>query len=204
MFRAIIIGNLGSDAHVEQNNGRPFISFSVAHNDRFVREDGTVKESLQWISCAMNGDGGKLLQFLKKGRSVYVEGRATTRVYSSEKERRMVAGVNISVDHLELIGGQSDEIPSRLIDTTGVMHDVRKAYYLNETEATALLAGQQQATLLSQGGQRYLLNAPCWITLEQAEQQPVQAQQSAAQAATQGSEQEAEIFGGEEPMQNVK
>lgn len=204
MFRAIIIGNLGSDAHVEQNNGRPFISFSVAHNDRFVREDGTVKESLQWISCAMNGDGGKLLQFLKKGRSVYVEGRATTRVYSSEKERRMVAGVNISVDHLELIGGQTDEIPSRLFDTTGVKHDVRKAYYLSEPEATTLLAGQQQTTLLSQSGQRYLLNAPCWVTLELAEIQPQHAEQQAAQAATQGSEQEAEIFGGEEPMQNVK
>lgn len=164
MFRAIIIGNLGSDARIEANNGRPFVSFSVAHNDRFVKEDGTVKETSQWISCTLNGDGGKLLPFLKKGRQVYVEGRASVRCFSSEKERRFVAGVNLNVDHLELIGSQVDEVPRVLHDADGVMHNVRKAYFINEDEANAVLKGRESALMFTAAGDNYLLTAPCWIT----------------------------------------
>ena len=180
MFRAQIIGNLGADAHVEQNNGHPFVSFSVAHNDRFTREDGTVKETMQWISCAMNGDGGKLLEYLKKGRLVYVEGRATTRVFSSEKERRMVAGVNISVDHLELIGTQSDVVPGRLFDKDGVMHTTQKSYWINEAEAKAILGKAEEAVLYSQSGQAFTLSKPCWVAprVEQTAQVEDQAAKS--------------------------
>lgn len=163
MFRAIVIGNLGSDAKVEVSNGRAFVSFSVAHNDRFTSEDGTVKEKVQWISCAMNGDGGKLLQFLKKGRQVYVEGRASTRCYSSEKERRFVAGVNISVDHLELIGSTVDEVPRVLHDEEGVMHSVHKCYYLKEEDAEEVLAGRSNAKMLDSAGAEYIIFHPCWV-----------------------------------------
>lgn len=164
MFRATIIGNLGADAHVEQSNGRPFVSFRVAHNDRFTKEDGTVVENMQWISCALNGDGGALLPHLKKGRQVYVEGRCSVRVFSSEKERRMVAGVNLSVDHLELIGGKTDEVPSRLFDTQGVMHDVHKSYWIDENEAKTILNGQPAGLLVTQSGQQFQLSAPCWVS----------------------------------------
>lgn len=178
MFRALIIGNLGADARVEQSNGRPFISFNVAHNDRYEKEDGTVVEKQQWISCAMNGDGGKLLQYLKKGRQVYVEGRCSTRVFSSEKERRMVAGVNLSVDHLELIGGQADEIPGRIFDTEGVMHDTHKAYWIDPQEAAAILKGSDTATMYTQSGAQVILKAPHWVALAQQvqPQQPVEEQ----------------------------
>lgn len=172
MFRAQIIGNLGADARVEESNGRPFVSFSVAHNDRFTKEDGTVKETMQWISCAMNGDGGKLLEHLKKGRLVYVEGKATTRVYSSQKERRMVAGINISVDHLELIGSQVDAVPARLYDNNGVMHATQKSYWINEAEAKAILGKEKEAVLYSQSGQPYTLSKPCWVTPKADEPQP--------------------------------
>lgn len=175
MFRAIIIGNLGSDARVEANNGRPFVSFSVAHNDRFVKEDGTVKETSQWISCTLNGDGGKLLPFLKKGRQVYVEGRASLRCFSSEKERRLVAGVNLNVDHLELIGSQVDDVPRVLHDADGVMHNVRKAYFINNEEANDILKGRESALMFTAAGDNYLLTAPCWITT--AHQQNTQQQE---------------------------
>lgn len=162
MFRAQVIGNLGADAKVEQNNGRPFVSFKVAHNDRYTREDGTVIEKMQWVSCALNGDGGKLLQYLKKGRLVYVEGRASTRVFSSEKERRMVAGVNLSVDHIELLGGAADAVPGRLFDTDGVMHNVSKSYWIDSREH-AILIGRGCNFLYSVSGEQYKLTPPCWV-----------------------------------------
>lgn len=176
MFRAQVIGNLGFDARVEQNNGRPFVSFNLAHNDRYTKEDGTIVEKSQWISCAMNGDGGNLLQFLKKGRQVYVEGRCSTRVFSSEKERRMVAGVNISVDHLELIGSQSDDVPGRLFDEEGIMHNVGKAFWIENQEAAIILNGKDKAILTTPQGQRYQLTAPCWVSPFKEETQPADEQ----------------------------
>lgn len=183
MFRSIIIGNLGANAHVENNNGRPFVSFSVGHNDKFTREDGTVVERTQWISCALNGDGGKLLPFLTKGRQVYVEGRTTLRCYSSEKERRFVAGANLSVDHLELIGGVSDEVPRYLHDEQGLRHNVYKAYYVDMEEAVAVLAGRQSAPLLSAAGEPFVLVPGGWIAKEQA--------------APQEEKEQVEVFNGE-------
>lgn len=153
MFRAIIIGNLGSDARVENNNGRPFVSFNVGHNDRYTDSEGNVKETTQWISCALNGDGGKLLPYLKKGKAVYVEGRASTRVFSSEKLRRMVAGLNISVDHLELLPGSTESIPRQVATSEGLLHNVNKAYYLTGTEAKAIVGQAEQATVYSPSGQ---------------------------------------------------
>ena len=193
MFRAEIIGNLGSDAHVEQNGGRPFVSFNVAHNDRFVKEDGTVKETMQWISCAMNGDGGKLLPHLKKGRQVYVQGRCTTRVFSSEKERRMVAGVNLSVDHLELIGGPSDAVPSRLFDHDGIMHTVSKSYWIPAEEAAILLKGVEFAILQTVQGQQFKLTAPCWVT-PIAETQPTEQSSTDQQDSTPQAEENVEVY----------
>lgn len=167
MFRSIIIGNLGADALVKNENGKPFVSFSVGHNDRWTDTDGNVKESTQWISCAMNGDGGKLLPYLKKGKAVYVEGRTTTRVYSSEKLRKMVAGVNINVDHLELIGGSTDDVPRRLATTDGVLHDVHKAYYIELEESKQILGKGREADLLSADNRIFTLVKGGWVTQKQ-------------------------------------
>lgn len=165
MFRAIIIGNLGSDAKVESNNGKPFVSFSVGHNDRWTDANGNVKESTQWISCALNGDGGQLLQYLKKGKSVYVEGRCTTRVFSSQKLRCMVAGVNLSVDHLELLASKpAEEVPRQLGDSNGGLHNVNKAYYIENGEAEELLGNEQAVPMFSTDGRLFTLQRGGWVS----------------------------------------
>lgn len=130
MLQLEIIGNLGADAQIMTSNGKPFVSFNVAHTERWQGEDGVKHEQTQWVSCALNGDGGNLLQYLKKGTTVYAIGRVSTRVFSSEKERRMVAGLNLSINHIELVGGRADDIPSRLVDDDGLIVQTFKAYYI--------------------------------------------------------------------------
>lgn len=139
------IGNLAADAEVRDANGRKFVSFVVYHSEKFVTAGGEERERVQRVSCALNGDGGKLLPFLRKGVKVFVSGRGSTNVYSSPKERAMVAGVNIAVDHVELCGGSSDEVPRQLFTTDGVAVDVHKAYFieknvLKELKCTQLIA----------------------------------------------------------------
>lgn len=128
MLQFQAIGNLGADAKVVNENGKQFVSFNVGHNDRWRGQDGVEHESTTWISCAMNGDGGRLLPFLKKGRLVFVEGKGSARVYSSEKARGMVAGLNIMVDRLELVGAAPDEVPRQLFDNDGVVHQVTRYF----------------------------------------------------------------------------
>lgn len=102
MLRLQVIGNLGADAERKEANGRRFVSFRVAHSEK--RSDGT--EVTNWVACAMNGDGGKLIDYLKKGVKVWVEGRPRIRTYSSPKTHQIEAGIDLSVDNVELCGGQ--------------------------------------------------------------------------------------------------
>lgn len=165
MLQFSVIGNLGADARVEEANGRKFVSFNVGHNERWTNSEGRVNESTLWVSCAMNGDGGGLLPYLTKGRQVFVSGRGSVRVFSSPKNHRMEAGVNISVDRLELIGGQGDDVPRRLYDQDGVQVDVAKFYYVPFEKAIALGAKDgKPATLMSQGGDIFNVSVQGYVT----------------------------------------
>lgn len=165
MLQFQVIGNLGADARVEEANGRKFVSFNVGHNERWTDDRGNAHESTSWISCALNGDGGNLLPHLVKGRQVYVSGRGSVRVYSSPKTHRMEAGINISVERIELIGSQQNEVPSRLVDFEGVLHTINKAYWIPFEEAVALGAKDNSpANLWTPSGERYNVSIQGWIT----------------------------------------
>lgn len=131
MFKIEVIGNLGADAQVKGENGKQFISFNVAHSDKWTDEAGTVHESTQWVSCIINDVNSKVKDYLLKGKTVYVRGDARLRVFSSEKERKMVAGVTVNVREIELVGGKVDPIPGQLYNSEGSMFQVYKAYYID-------------------------------------------------------------------------
>lgn len=110
MLRIEMIGNLGADAEVKDNNGRKFISFRVAHTDKWKDPaSGQEHVSTVWASCALNGDGGKVLQYLKKGIKVFLRGSMSMNIYSSPKTHQMECGLNISVWELELCSSQQQE-----------------------------------------------------------------------------------------------
>lgn len=168
-----IVGNLGADAKVNTKDGQSFVTFNVADNDSYTGQDGVTHERIQWVSCTMNGDGGKLLPFLVKGRSVLVVGRASTRVYSSAVERKMMAGLNISVLRVELLGGQVEEVPRELIAETGEIFRTNKAYYV--TQEQAKLAGatkKQNGILVAKKGGRFAVDYNGWIMPIREEAQP--------------------------------
>lgn len=100
-----VIGNLGADAKVVNANGREFVSFNVAQNDKYKDANGTEHEETTWISCAYNGKADKILPFLRKGKQVFCMGRASVRIYDSPKAKTKVAGINLTVERLELLGG---------------------------------------------------------------------------------------------------
>ena len=109
MIKVEIIGNLGADAQLQEKNGNRFVSFRVANTDKWIdKSTGQVIESTQWISCTLNGDGGALLTYLKRGTKVFVRGNAQFVIFSSAKTRQMEVGVNLFVREIELCGGQKE------------------------------------------------------------------------------------------------
>ena len=153
MLIATLIGNLGANAEIKSADGREFVSFRVAHNDSYKGADGTRVESSMWVDCTMSCASGRpaVLPYLTKGTAVCVVGQVSTRVYSSEKDRCMKAGLKIHVQRVELIGAAGDNCPRRLYTKDGVMVDVLK-YFHAETKETTLYDQRGNAYSIAEGG----------------------------------------------------
>lgn len=143
MLIATLVGNVGADAQKKSADGRNFTTFRVAHNDDWTDQSGQRHSSTMWIDCVLN-DHPKVADYIKAGTMVAVTGTIKTRVYSSEKDRCMKAGIQISVRTIELLGGSADEVPRRLYDTDGVRHDVVKKFF---TDAKNCLLRSQNGKL---------------------------------------------------------
>lgn len=102
MFKVEVIGNLGADAQVANQNGNEFIKFNVAHTEKRTAADGSQVENTTWISCTMSIERRVLLPFLLKGKRVFVRGNASLRVYDSAQAHCKMAGVNLRVAEIEL------------------------------------------------------------------------------------------------------
>lgn len=105
MLRLEVIGNLGADAEVRNFNGQDFLSFRVAHSEKYTGADGVLHTSTTWVGCTYNGNPSRLLPFLKCGVKVFVRGYVTMKIYTSPKTHQQEVGLNLSVRELELCGG---------------------------------------------------------------------------------------------------
>ena len=161
MFISTVIGNVGADAQVNNKDGREFITFRVAHNDVWTDQSGQQHSTTIWVDCIMNGHP-KVTEYLKAGTMVSVIGSTNLRTYSSEKQRAIVAGAQIRVDSIQLLGGSTDDVPRRLFDYNGAMHDVHKAFY----------SDVKGCVLQSQRGDRFVVDENGWITKEAPSAEP--------------------------------
>ncbi len=165
MLQLTIIGHLGADAEVKDFNGRKFVSFRVAHSEKFNDAQGNSRERTQWVSCALNGDGGGLLPYLTRGTQVCVVGDMTLGVASSQIQRAMVATCNIHVRSIELIGGSgSDAVPRKVADETGLLYDTIKVYTVSAEDFQRLQVPATGKTLYDTKGGQYVISQEGVIT----------------------------------------
>lgn len=132
MLKVELIGNLGADVEVKESNGSKFATFRIADTSRYKTQSGEDKEVTNWIDCSYNNVESKVLPYLKAGVKVFVRGNASLRVYSSKKDRCMKAGLQVSVQEIELCGGNNDTVPRQIIDPeNGAVFDTAKYYWCN-------------------------------------------------------------------------
>lgn len=128
MLKLSIIGNLGADAEAKVFNGEKFVSFRVAHTSRYTdKETGAITETTQWVSVTMNGDGGGLLQYLKKGTKIFAWGDCSTRIFIGHDGQRH-SGLNLRVQSIELCGGARDADPMEIVQRLATDADYNARY----------------------------------------------------------------------------
>ena len=154
MLKLELIGNLGADAEIVTTDGAKFVSFRVAHSEKWTGADGKEQSTTMWIDCIIQNVDSKVVPFLKSGTKVFIRGYASTRVYSSKKDRCMKAGLTCKVLEVELCGGASDDVPRQLIEpSSGALIDVTKHYWANiDTKA---IKKDEYFELIDKQGNRY-------------------------------------------------
>lgn len=148
MFQISAIGNLGSDAELKNLNGKVYLTFRLAHSEKYTKSDGSTCEETTWISC-ITSNFTNLAQYLKKGQKVYVSGEGKVDVVWYPKTKQHVAGVKINVRSIELCGGnkQQDEMPALLFDGGGVQHEVLKLFWTKNENGTLTELYDQNAVV---------------------------------------------------------
>lgn len=101
MQSIIISGKLTSDVRSAQDqNGREFMTFSVAVNDRRKGEETTTYYD---VTGAKTG----IFDYLKKGQGVIVSGKLS--IFNTEKDGKQFLNIQVSARDIELVGGKREE-----------------------------------------------------------------------------------------------
>jgi single-strand DNA-binding protein len=107
--KVILVGNLGADPETRYlPSGDAVSNIRLATTDRYKdKASGEMKEATEWHRVSFFGRLAEVVsEYLKKGSSIYIEGRIRTRKYTDQ------AGVEkysteIVADSMQMLGGRS-------------------------------------------------------------------------------------------------
>lgn len=106
--KVILVGNLGRDPETRYSpDGAAICNVSIATTSQWKdKATGERKEETEWHRVTFYGRLAEIAgEYLKKGRSVYVEGRLKTRKYK-DKEGIEKYATDIIADQMQMLGGR--------------------------------------------------------------------------------------------------
>ena len=106
--KVIIVGNLGRDPEIRyMPSGDAIANIAVATSYKSKdRNTGEQKELTEWHRISFFGRLAEIVgQYLKKGSSVYVEGRLQTRKYT-DKDGVEKYATDIIAEQMQMLGGR--------------------------------------------------------------------------------------------------
>lgn len=108
--KVILIGNLGSDPEVRHlSNGSVVANFNIATSESYTNKNGERVTQTEWHRIELWEGLAKVAeQYLKKGQSVYVEGRLRTENWQdsdgNNRTTTRIRGLNMT-----MLGGRSSD-----------------------------------------------------------------------------------------------
>lgn len=120
MDKIIFSGNVGKDTEYTEKDGQTISKFTVAVKHRRKGETET-----EWRNVTVFGKSAPFCRdYVKKGRTVLVEGRPSPRAYKNKLEE-IVGTIDVVADNVELVGsanrdentqsGQSSQAPGGFV-----------------------------------------------------------------------------------------
>ena len=87
--KVILIGNLGKDPEVKYTpSGMAVARFTLATNERYKDKEGNWQDKTEWHNLVAFQRTAEIVgEYLKKGRSVYIEGKLQTSFLGRQGER---------------------------------------------------------------------------------------------------------------------
>ena len=108
--KVILVGNLGADPELRYTaTGTAVANFRIATNERWNDKNGEAQERTEWHNIvAWNKLGEICGKYLKKGRSVYVEGRLQTRSWEDQAGNKRYT-TEIVANVMQMLGSRGGE-----------------------------------------------------------------------------------------------
>ena len=108
--KVILLGNLGKDPEVKYTpSGMAIASFSLATSSSVKDKDGNWQDKTEWHNIKAFGRTAEIAgEYLKKGRTVYLEGRIHYDSWDDKETGQKKYMTQILVNELTLVGGQRE------------------------------------------------------------------------------------------------
>ena len=105
--KVILVGNLGADPETRYTTGGDAVTtIRLATSDTWKDKGGEKQERTEWHRVVFFGKLAEIAgEYLKKGRSVYVEGRIQTRKWQ-DKEGQERYTTEIVASEMQMLGGR--------------------------------------------------------------------------------------------------
>jgi single-strand DNA-binding protein len=105
--KVILIGNLGRDPETRYTTGGDAVTnLNIATSETWKDKAGEKQEKTEWHTVVLFGRQAEIAgEYLKKGRSVYIEGRLQTRKYT-DKEGVEKYSTEVVGDRMQLLGSR--------------------------------------------------------------------------------------------------
>ena len=112
--KAFLFGNITRDPELKSlPSGIKVVSFGLATNRTWKNKDGVKQESVSFHNIVSFGKQAEIMaQYLKKGSSIFVEGRIETRSWDDKNDGSKKYRTEIIVDNFQFgpsAGGRSGE-----------------------------------------------------------------------------------------------
>ncbi|MCP3709073.1 single-stranded DNA-binding protein [Paraburkholderia sp. CNPSo 3274] len=107
--KVILVGNLGAEPEVRYlPSGDAVANIRLATTDRYKdKASGEFKEMTEWHRVSFFGRLAEIVsEYLKKGSSVYIEGRIRTRKWQAQDGTDRYS-TEIVADQMQMLGGRS-------------------------------------------------------------------------------------------------
>lgn len=107
--KVILVGNLGADPEIRNlPSGSSVANFNIATSESYTNKNGEKVTQTEWhrIEC-WEGLAKVAEQYLKKGNSVYIEGKIRTEEWQ-DKDGNTRYTTKIRAQNMTMLGGRND------------------------------------------------------------------------------------------------